>query len=373
MFALSRLSTSLTKHGAHKVAWLINEFDPDIVLSKLGGSVPGINIELAQAKKNLSVGHDGSVPEVWRLAKSKGPESIKALTLVAIIFSHADLIEAMRRGALSKFSGQVKRGDVLDGKAFTNFAHVIEELGYSTRHTPNYIDFDLTRLFKIPEFNSLVSRLLSLKMKTAGWDGKGDINELLVSNNFHEVFATEKAQFASWLQAGNLNETLGTLEDSDYFLDTDSEAPLGEYKFRSGHREKKTGSVTFNSPISSKTASLIHNLVQNRFYAQLARKYGTACVGCEVRTGAGTSIDVVVETKDFRCFYEIKVANTVKACIRQAIPQLLEYAYWSSKRVPVDKLVIVSTLPLTQVAAEYLDRLRNEFKLPLSYEQFVDE
>jgi len=80
----------------------------------------------------------------------KGTEAINGLVLISIIFSHHDLISAMKRGATAGYSGQIRRGDVLNGKAYTNFAHILEELGYSTKHTQNYVDFDLGRLFKFP-------------------------------------------------------------------------------------------------------------------------------------------------------------------------------------------------------------------------------
>ncbi|MBE7367680.1 hypothetical protein [Ramlibacter pallidus] len=372
MLNLSRLSTSLTKHGAHKIALLIRDHDPDKVLSLLWGKVPGINIEEVQARKNLSAGTTGlTVPSVWKEAKARGSETINALVLIAIIFSHHTLIAAMRQGAKSDFTGRITRDVELDGKAYTNFAHTLEELGYSTKHTQQYVDFDLQRLFKIPDLNSLALTLLALKMKTAGWDGTGDLKQLLIDNGFHEVFATDEDQFEAWLSSGKL--TAPSFEDADYFLDAAKDsAPAGKYKFKAGHKTKQTGSVSVKSPLTKKTAQLLHNYIQNKFDEQLVAIHGRDCVGCEVATGLGTSIDVVVETAKLRWFYEIKVGKTLKACIRQAIPQLLEYAYWSAEPVKVDRLVIVAVHKLDKQSETYLQKLRDDFKLPLYYEQFVD-
>jgi hypothetical protein len=373
MVNLSRLSTSLTKHGAHKIALLMRDHQPDTILGKLSGAVAGINIEEVQARKNLSAGATGlAVPNVWNDAKARGSEALNALVLIAVIFSHNQLIAAMRKGAATRFSGRIARGDVLDGKAYTNFAHTLEELGYSTNHTAEHIDYDLQRLFRIPGLNTLTLELLSLKMRTAGWDGSIGIRELLVSNAFHEVFAIDKAQFESWLSSGQLDESLETLEDSDYFLDVEPATGGGGYVFKPGHIKRKTGSVTVKTPITSKSAQLLHNHIQNKFDEQLAAKFGRECVGCEVPTGLGTSIDVVVEAGSLRWFYEIKVAKSAKACIRQAIPQLLEYAYWADD-VDVDRLIVVATHPLDDQSAAYLQKLRDKFGLPFYYEQFVDE
>ena len=370
MLQLSRLSTSLTKHGAHKIAWLLEKFDPKDVMSKLSYAVPGINIEAVQARKNLSVDAKGRVPAVWSTAKKGGPATIKALVLVAIIFSHYDLVRAMRTGALTKHGGRIVKGDVLDGKAYTNFAHILDELGYGSNHTEQHVDFNFDKLFAIKGLNHLVVELLALKMATAGWDGKGDVRQVLLELNLHQVFAAGKAQFQSWLVTGDLNESLETLEDADYFLAVDAETGGGVFKFKPGHIPKKTGTVTVKTPVTSGTADLIHNLLQTKLYEALVAKYGKECVGCEVPTGYGTSIDVVVQTKTFIWFFELKVADTVKACIRQAVPQLLEYAYWRDDVVKADRLIIVAQHPLNARAAKYLERLRDEFLLPLYYEQF---
>ena len=68
-------------------------------------------------------------------------------------------------------------------------------------------------------------------------------------------------------------------------------------------------------------------------------------------------------------FYEIKTGTSVRASIRQAIPQLLEYAYWSAEK-RADELVIVSHLKITGAAKKYLKFLRDQFNVPLSYKQF---
>lgn len=374
MLDLTKLSTSLTKHGAHKIAWLIRDYDPDRILNLLWEEVPGINIEETQARKNLSITATGQIPLVWKKAKAQGSEATNALVLIAIIFSHHQLISAMREAALASFTGRIERGDVLDGKAYTNFAHILEELGYSTQHTKDYVDFDLSRLFKIPGLNSLVLELLALKMKVAGWKGQGDIRELLLKNKFHEVFSAKKGFFEHWLSNRDLDEVIELIEDANYFdgAEDTGEKEFRKYQFKSGHKHKKTGRVTINTRITNKTAILLHNYIQNSFYDRLVKIYGRDSVGCEVPTGKGTLIDVVVETDQFRWFYEIKVAKTLKACIRQAIPQLLEYAYWAEDRNKVDKLIIVSTHAVDVESEAYLTLLRESFGLPLYYERFVE-
>lgn len=69
---LKRLNVSLTKHGAHKVALLLHKYGKDEALGRTRGKEPGIKIDLAQARKNLSVGPRGRVPEVWNRVRALG-------------------------------------------------------------------------------------------------------------------------------------------------------------------------------------------------------------------------------------------------------------------------------------------------------------
>ena len=113
---------------------------------------------------------------------------------------------------------------------------------------------------------------------------------------------------------------------------------------------------------------LLHNEMQNALFDKLVKEHGADFVGTENSTGASTSIDVVVQTAEYCYFYEIQTAVSVKACIRQALPQLLEYAYWGTKKDIADKLIVVGQKKITKQAQAYLEFLRDTFKLPLHYE-----
>src|SRR5216683_3412248 len=67
-------------------------------------------------------------------------------------------------------------------------------------------------------------------------------------------------------------------------------------------------------------------------------------------------------------FYEIKIAESARACIREALGQLLEYAFWRAGHA-VTPLIIVGEHGLDADARAYLHRLRKKTKLPLQYEQ----
>lgn len=79
----------------------------------------------------------------------------------------------------------------------------------------------------------------------------------------------------------------------------------------------------------------------------------------------------MVKTKSFLWFYEIKVAPSLKACVRQAIPQLLEYAYWRQNKIVVGRLYVAAHFKPTKEVTDYLELLRTRFSVPIYYEQIV--
>jgi hypothetical protein len=60
---------------------------------------------------------------------------------------------------------------------------------------------------------------------------------------------------------------------------------------------------------------------------------GAENVADQHASGLGTKIDVVLRrsAKEF-WYYEIKTALSPRACIREALGQVMEYAYWPGKR-----------------------------------------
>jgi hypothetical protein len=79
-------------------------------------------------------------------------------------------------------------------------------------------------------------------------------------------------------------------------------------------------------------------------------------------------IDVSVRTKAELILFEIKSDLDPRSVIRHGLGQILEYAYHPTRihNLPA-KLVIVGQRPLTVGDQEYLNRLTNQFALPLSY------
>jgi len=90
-------------------------------------------------------------------------------------------------------------------------------------------------------------------------------------------------------------------------------------------------------------------------------------VGTEHPTGTGGFADALVQHKDgSRELYEIKPAGSAREAVRQALGQLLEYAYRRNGLQP-KAMHVVSDAPMDAVTGEYLESLEKRFGLRLSY------
>lgn len=368
MTDLSRLKVSLTKHNAHKVATLLRKYGAAQLLENLDE----VHAEEAQARKNLSVQAGDKVPEVWDKVKKLGEDAIDALVLIGLIFSHHELIQAMANASSrAKFSGRIERGKQLDQKAYTNFARILDQLGYAARLDNKGVTFDLKPMFEIAGLGPLVHELLSLKLEAAKWEKVNTVEQEAVALKFHEVFGVTGPELQKWLStstqpAGSTSPLLA--KDEEFFNAEDEGAIAKPFEFKPGHVERSVEPISKAASAKTK-ANQLHNDIQNKLYLHLCDEVGAKNVGTEIDTGSGTAIDAATNLPEEITFYEIKTANSVRACIRQAIPQLLEYAFWP-KDNRADRLVIVSHLPVTKAAERYLEHLREKFNLPIFYQQF---
>lgn len=116
--------------------------------------------------------------------------------------------------------------------------------------------------------------------------------------------------------------------------------------------------------------SLRHNAMQHKLFDRLVAKHGKDAVGTEIATGNGTRIDVAVEADDGYRIYEIKPYQSPRACIRDALGQLLEYAHWQNE-FNATELIVVGPRKIDADAKQYLELLRELYQLPISYLQIA--
>ncbi|MBI5354697.1 MAG: hypothetical protein HZB50_18805 [Chloroflexi bacterium] len=148
------------------------------------------------------------------------------------------------------------------------------------------------------------------------------------------------------------------------------EVSVSPFQFRPGYTTDKVSSTKISQAQRELDSNLRHNILLEALCKKLSVRYGAECVGAENSSGIGTRIDVVVRRKSAYWFYEIKTAHSPRACIRQALGQLLEYAFWNDSQ-KVTRLIVVGELPLDKEGAKYLSTLRKRFSLPIEYEHIT--
>lgn len=74
--------------------------------------------------------------------------------------------------------------------------------------------------------------------------------------------------------------------------------------------------------------------------SRLVSQYGAENVRAEFSNVVRTSVDVVVRRRKTYWFYEIKTADSPRACLREAIGQLLEYAFWPGTQEAMRLIVV---------------------------------
>jgi hypothetical protein len=142
-----------------------------------------------------------------------------------------------------------------------------------------------------------------------------------------------------------------------------------QFHFSHGHTNKK-GSSRAGYEKQSRAVDLVHNQIQNNLYTSLSKTFGRNNVGTEQESGHGSHIDLVQKcsAKQY-IFYEIKTNYSVRLCIREALGQLLEYAYYPRSN-NAKKLVIVSPIAPTTEVKTYLRTIRSRFKIPIYFQRY---
>ncbi|MBU1862853.1 MAG: hypothetical protein KKH94_04210 [Candidatus Omnitrophica bacterium] len=106
-----------------------------------------------------------------------------------------------------------------------------------------------------------------------------------------------------------------------------------------------------------------HSKMQNALKRILDEAYSELYEKVRIEKGR---IDIQARTKDGKWHYfEIKTDNP-KMCIRTALGQVMEYAYFPDKE-RADKLIIVGYAKPDEEAIRYLQYVRDRFSIPVTY------
>lgn len=130
--------------------------------------------------------------------------------------------------------------------------------------------------------------------------------------------------------------------------------------------------TTANVRAKSVDVVLRHALMQRRLYDELVAEHGIDKVWWERPTARGTRIDLAVDLGSHGglMLFEIKTAESARACIREAMGQLLEYSHWPGE-LSSSRLVVVGEPHATTTSEEYLATLRRNYGLQIEYRQVL--
>lgn len=181
-----------------------------------------------------------------------------------------------------------------------------------------------------------------------------------------------------------MHQPVGRINYDAVLNDFDRLLPL--YKFTEDRGERQTVSVSI--PFESrrgflpKALSAIkrqirkeqqvilrQNKLQKALCRQLESQYGANNVMPELPTVHGR-VDVAVHRGKAYWFYEIKTANSPRECLREALGQLLEYAFWRGA-LNVTRLIVVGEHAIDKECESYLQLLKEHFSLPVEYQRIV--
>jgi len=142
------------------------------------------------------------------------------------------------------------------------------------------------------------------------------------------------------------------------------EIPSNRIQFNQGlHIADEVGFRSGNS--ENIKVQHLHNELMRRLYYQLCQQFGEENVGTENHIGT-KKIDVVAKTGDGYNIYEIKTDKEPRGCVREAMGQILDYAFFECEDV-IHKMVIVGVTPETKEVNTYLAKFREKNALEIYY------
>jgi hypothetical protein len=106
----------------------------------------------------------------------------------------------------------------------------------------------------------------------------------------------------------------------------------------------------------------VHNELQNQLRNLLEQIHGTKAVAVEEHF-----VDLAVTLPGRHILFEVKSSASPTQCIREALGQLLHYAWTTNHPQTNCELHVVGPLPLQRIDAEFLDYINARTGLALSY------
>jgi hypothetical protein len=138
--------------------------------------------------------------------------------------------------------------------------------------------------------------------------------------------------------------------------------------YRAGKTTPPLIKVITRKGVPEVTYDPFHKRLQSELLKGFQKRYGIKNVVLE-----RNNVDITVTDGTRGILIELKTNPSSQSAIREALGQLLEYAYYrSSEEWESVALVIIAPGMIDELAKKYIQRLRSQFKIPISYYSYAE-
>ncbi|TYQ00230.1 hypothetical protein C7447_101840 [Tenacibaculum adriaticum] len=131
-----------------------------------------------------------------------------------------------------------------------------------------------------------------------------------------------------------------------------------------------TGSNSYSQNVSGgkRNVNRTHADITNDLHEYLTQseEYKNFEISTEKTRISNNLVDCAAKKGNVYILFEVKTANSVLACIRQALGQIIEYAILDVS-LKIEQLIIIGPVTPTECDLTYLQNLKSKLKLPLHY------
>lgn len=222
------------------------------------------------------------------------------------------------------------------------------------------------------------SRQAFIAHKQSGWlehmredvrSIKGSVEKLSTDGIFNIRFRPSNAILFDIPRVAKPDDRISRLKRYSPLVAADTDDPAANTAYISGRRGLTTlPQLGMGVRSSSKggTMQQSHILLQKALMSRLQKRYGIESVVREQDW-----VDLSVSASKRKLLVELKTHASVRRCIREALGQILEYAYLRPKSDGEEyELFIVGPGVIDPETRAYLELLNQRFSIPISYCQF---
>ncbi|AYL95288.1 hypothetical protein HYN43_008260 [Mucilaginibacter celer] len=234
-----------------------------------------------------------------------------------------------------------------------------------------------TRSYKIAEklFNKYKENFLE-EIDIAEGDRQGIETEGFIPNvrfkfTGDELF--EKPVLVPGLNGRRYNRFKPYYVDAALLAILNGHLPKGGFVFNPGVARNSTGferHTTASGVAVKRHHSTITNALKKFLQPDFTEAKGNLSIE-KTSFGVNTADIVLLHKKNEISIIEVKTSGIARKNVREAIGQLIDYAYWFDDII-VHSLIIVSPTPLSSNERDLIRRFQSHFKLKLEYWQYLE-